>query len=58
MNPGDREALWRDHRPLRPFADLCLGVPALDLKEPLLQTAGWAEAQPLTVDWRGERSLT
>ncbi|SMB79980.1 5,6-dimethylbenzimidazole synthase [Deinococcus hopiensis] len=37
---------------LRPLAYLCLGFPALDLKEPLLQTVGWAQARPLTVEWR------
>ncbi|GAA5514176.1 5,6-dimethylbenzimidazole synthase [Deinococcus carri] len=37
---------------VRPLAYLCLGFPALDLKEPLLQTVGWAGARPLAVDWR------
>ncbi|MFC4638204.1 5,6-dimethylbenzimidazole synthase [Deinococcus hohokamensis] len=37
---------------LRPLAYLCLGHPALDLHEPLLQTVGWAERRPLALDWR------
>ena len=35
----------------RPLAYLCLGHPALDLKEPLLQTLGWDRRSPLPVDW-------
>ncbi|MDV8002978.1 5,6-dimethylbenzimidazole synthase [Rhodococcus sp. IEGM 1408] len=35
----------------RPLAYLCLGHPALDLKEPLLQTVGWERRSPLPVDW-------
>lgn len=35
----------------RPLAYLCLGYPALDLHEPLLQTVGWGRRSPLSVDW-------
>lgn len=35
----------------RPLAYLCIGHPALDLKEPLLQTVGWERRSPLAVDW-------
>ena len=35
----------------RPLAYLCLGHPALELKEPLLQTLGWDRRSPLPVDW-------
>ncbi|KAA0918432.1 5,6-dimethylbenzimidazole synthase [Dietzia sp. ANT_WB102] len=35
----------------RPLAYLCLGHPALDLDEPLLQTVGWGRRSPLSVDW-------
>ncbi|AWH93498.1 5,6-dimethylbenzimidazole synthase [Dietzia lutea] len=35
----------------RPLAYLCLGHPALDLEEPLLQTVGWDRRSPLSVDW-------
>lgn len=52
MEPDDlRNALGLPPH-LRPLAYLCLGHPALNLKEPLLQTARWAQARPLTVDWR------
>lgn len=35
----------------RPLAYLCIGHPALDLDEPLLQTVGWGRRSPLSVDW-------
>ena len=35
----------------RPLAYLCLGHPALELDEPLLQTVGWGRRSPLSVDW-------
>ncbi|MDV8002013.1 5,6-dimethylbenzimidazole synthase [Rhodococcus sp. IEGM 1408] len=35
----------------RPLAYLCLGYPALELDEPLLQTVGWGRRSPLSVDW-------
>lgn len=35
----------------RPLAYLCIGHPALDLQEPLLQTVGWGERSALSVDW-------
>ena len=35
----------------RPLAYLCLGHPALELNEPLLQKVGWGERRPLPVDW-------
>lgn len=35
----------------RPLAYLCLGYPALELDEPLLQTVGWGRRAPLSVDW-------
>lgn len=35
----------------RPMAYLCLGHPALDLNEPLLQSVGWGRRRPLAVDW-------
>lgn len=35
----------------RPLAYLCLGHPARDLEEPLLQTLGWGRRSPLAVDW-------
>lgn len=35
----------------RPLAYLCLGHPALQLREPLLQTVGWGRRSPLSVDW-------
>ncbi|MBB1024154.1 5,6-dimethylbenzimidazole synthase [Dietzia sp. DQ12-76] len=35
----------------RPLAYLCLGHPALELDEPLLQTMGWGRRSPLSVDW-------
>lgn len=35
----------------RPLAYLCIGYPALELDEPLLQTVGWGERKPLPVDW-------
>lgn len=35
----------------RPLAYLCIGHPALELDEPLLQTVGWAQREPLAVDW-------
>lgn len=36
----------------RPLAYLCVGYPALDLTEPLLQTVGWAKREPLAVTWK------
>lgn len=35
----------------RPLAYLCIGHPARELDEPLLQTVGWARRSPLSVDW-------
>ncbi|MGN0100597.1 MAG: 5,6-dimethylbenzimidazole synthase [Dietzia sp.] len=36
----------------RPLAYLCIGHPAIELREPLLQTVGWAQCEALSVDWR------
>lgn len=35
----------------RPLAYLCIGEPALDLQEPLLQTVGWGQRAPLSTNW-------
>ena len=35
----------------RPLAYLCIGRPALDLPEPLLQTVGWGQHKALSVEW-------
>lgn len=35
----------------QPLAYLCIGHPALELDEPLLQTVGWGRRSPLSVDW-------
>lgn len=35
----------------RPLAYLCVGHPALELQEPLLQTVGWGHHTALSVDW-------
>ncbi|WP_033444329.1 5,6-dimethylbenzimidazole synthase [Dietzia alimentaria] len=35
----------------RPLAYLCIGHPARELDEPLLQTVGWGRRKPLSVDW-------
>ena len=36
----------------QPLAYLCLGYPALELWEPLLQTVGWDTRKPLEVEWK------
>lgn len=35
----------------RPLAYLCIGHPALELDEPLLQSVGWGRREPVPVDW-------
>lgn len=52
VEPADLHAALDIPANLRPLAYLCLGHPALDLKEPLLQTVGWASSRPLSVEWR------
>lgn len=37
---------------IQPLAYLCIGYPALDLKEPLLKTVGWAKQNELEIDWK------
>lgn len=52
VEPGALHAALNLAPHVRPLAYLCLGHPALELQEPLLQTVGWAERRPLALDWR------
>ncbi|MFC4425124.1 5,6-dimethylbenzimidazole synthase [Deinococcus navajonensis] len=52
IEPGGLHAALGLAPHLRPLAYLCLGHPALELHEPLLQTVGWAARRPLALDWR------
>ncbi len=52
VNPQDLTAPLNLPAHARPLAYLCLGHPALALKEPLLKTVGWAEQKELQVEWK------
>ncbi len=51
VDPDHLSASVRLPEGARPLAYLCLGHPALELTEPLLQTVGWGRRAPLSVDW-------
>lgn len=51
VDPDHLSASVRLPEGARPLAYLCLGHPALELTEPLLQTVGWGRRAPLSIDW-------